>query len=179
MSDDMRSMIRTYAALRDVAFPDSEYFFPLDSGPYTAKWMQGKFKRFFARANQDISRDQVGATPLGHWLQTLQRPQRTGDSESRKQTGFNPLHLEMQQEKSWPCLWWLTGKLTSSNTWTPMQGDTDNGSIIQTQHYQSDLWKPSYTPPISLPQLSIQTRASFIVFLKNPLKLLSKVIDAS
>lgn len=58
MSDDMRSMARTYATLRDVAFPDSEYFFPSpDGGPYTARWMQGKFKRFFARANRDIPRE--------------------------------------------------------------------------------------------------------------------------
>jgi len=58
MSDDMRSMARTYATLRDIAFPDSEYFFPSPNGdPYTARWMQGKFKRFFARANPDIPKE--------------------------------------------------------------------------------------------------------------------------
>ena len=58
MSDDMRSMARTYATLRDVAFPNSEFFFPSpDGSPYTASWMQGKFKRFFARANQDTPKE--------------------------------------------------------------------------------------------------------------------------
>lgn len=58
MSDDMLSMAKTYAILRDVAYPDSEYFFPSpDGGPYAARWMQGKFKRFFTRANPDIPRE--------------------------------------------------------------------------------------------------------------------------
>ena len=58
MSDDMCSMARTYSTLRDVAFPDSEYFFPSpDGSPYTAGWMQGKLKRFFARANRDIPKE--------------------------------------------------------------------------------------------------------------------------
>lgn len=58
MSDDMRSMTRTYATLRDIACPDSEYFFPApDGSPYTARWMQGKFKLFFFCANPDIPRE--------------------------------------------------------------------------------------------------------------------------
>jgi integrase len=58
MSDDMLSMAKTYMTLRDVAYPDSEYFFPSHDGtPYTADWMQGKFKRFFARANPGIPRE--------------------------------------------------------------------------------------------------------------------------
>ena len=28
-----------------------------DGGPYTARWMQGRFKRFFAHANRDIPRE--------------------------------------------------------------------------------------------------------------------------
>lgn len=58
MSDDMLSMAKVYTTLREVAFPDSEYFFPSPDGkPYTARWMQGKFKRFFACANPSIPKD--------------------------------------------------------------------------------------------------------------------------
>ena len=53
-----KMLARTYSTLRDVAFPDSEYFFPSpDGSPYTAGWMQGKLKRFFARANRDIPKE--------------------------------------------------------------------------------------------------------------------------
>lgn len=85
MSDDMCSMARTYSTLRDIAFPDSEYFFPSpDGSPYSAKWMQGKFKRFFARANRDIPveflppvrvydlRHRFATAVLNHWLDEKQ-----------------------------------------------------------------------------------------------------------
>lgn len=58
MSDDMLSMARDYAALRDVVCSDSEYFFPsTDGDPYSSRWMQEKFKRFFARANPNIPKE--------------------------------------------------------------------------------------------------------------------------
>jgi integrase len=58
MSDDMLSMAKTYITLRDVAYPDSEYLFPSpDGSPYTAQWMQRKFKHFFARANPGIPKE--------------------------------------------------------------------------------------------------------------------------
>ena len=58
MSNDMLSMAKTYATLRDVACPNSEYFFPSSNGnPYTSRWIQGKFKRFFARANPGIPKE--------------------------------------------------------------------------------------------------------------------------
>lgn len=58
MSDDMLSMARTYSTLRDISYPDSVYFFPAPDGePYTAEWMQRKFKYFFAHANPDISKE--------------------------------------------------------------------------------------------------------------------------
>ena len=48
MSDEMNSLAKSYAAVRDAAFPESEFFLPSPSGgPYSARWMQGKFKRFF------------------------------------------------------------------------------------------------------------------------------------
>ena len=58
MSDDMLSMAKTYTTLRDVACSNSEFFFPSpDGSPYSSKWMQGKFKRFFARANHGIPKE--------------------------------------------------------------------------------------------------------------------------
>lgn len=58
MSDEMSSLARSYAAIRDAAFPESDYFFPApDGGPYSAKWMQGKFKRFFALSKPDVPKD--------------------------------------------------------------------------------------------------------------------------
>ena len=58
MSDDMRRLATDYAKLRNAAFPDSEYFFPSKTGrPYSASWLQGKFKDFFAAANNDVDPD--------------------------------------------------------------------------------------------------------------------------
>lgn len=55
MSEEMTSLARRYAATRDPMFPDEPYFFPKpDGGPYTAAWMGGKFKRFFALSQPDI-----------------------------------------------------------------------------------------------------------------------------
>lgn len=40
MSDEMNSLARSYAAVRDAAFPESSFFFPSPSGgPYSAGWI--------------------------------------------------------------------------------------------------------------------------------------------
>ena len=58
MSDEMNFLAKSYAAVRDAAFPESEFFFPSPSGgPYSAGWMQGKFKRFFALSKPDVPKD--------------------------------------------------------------------------------------------------------------------------
>lgn len=55
VSDDMLSLLRRYASIRDITFPDSDYLFPSSIGePYTSHWMQSKFKHFFALSNSDI-----------------------------------------------------------------------------------------------------------------------------
>ena len=54
MSEDMRSLMKKYAALRDLQFPDSEYFFPdTDGGPYTSVRIGKQFKRCFAASKPD------------------------------------------------------------------------------------------------------------------------------
>lgn len=58
MSDEMNSYAKFYAGIRDAAFPGNEYFFPApDGGSYSAEWMQGKFKRFFACSKPDIPKE--------------------------------------------------------------------------------------------------------------------------
>lgn len=58
MSDDMTALSRSYAVIRDTAFPESEYFFPArDGGPYTAARMRGKLKKAFAASKPDIPKD--------------------------------------------------------------------------------------------------------------------------
>lgn len=55
MSGDMHALAKKYTAVRDVAFPDSEYFFPkADGGPYTATCLGNKFRKFFALSNPGI-----------------------------------------------------------------------------------------------------------------------------
>ena len=62
MSEDMLSLARSYASIRDAAFPESAYFFPApDGGPYSAQKMQGKFKWFFARIKPGIPKDLLPA----------------------------------------------------------------------------------------------------------------------
>lgn len=54
MSDDMRDAAASYAAMRDAVFPENGYFFPKpDGSPYTAAWMGGKFRKFFAMSKKD------------------------------------------------------------------------------------------------------------------------------
>lgn len=62
MSEDMLSLARSYAGIRDAAFPGSAYFFPApDGGPYSAQKIQGKFKWFFARTKPGIPKDLLPA----------------------------------------------------------------------------------------------------------------------
>ncbi len=62
MSEDMLSLARSYASIRDAAFPESAYFFPSpDGGPYSAQKMQGKFKWFFARTKPGVPKDLIPA----------------------------------------------------------------------------------------------------------------------
>ena len=52
MSDDMLALAKSYALIRDAAYPDSEWFFPAANGSSdSAAWLQKKFKGFFAAAN--------------------------------------------------------------------------------------------------------------------------------
>lgn len=65
MSRDMNKTARKYAVLRDMAFPESEYFFPSPSGgPYSDEWIQGKFKRMFALSKPDVPKDLLPAATL-------------------------------------------------------------------------------------------------------------------
>ena len=58
MSGDMLSLTRSYTIFRDSAYPDSEYLFPSPNGaPYSARWIQIKFRQFFARSNPGISEE--------------------------------------------------------------------------------------------------------------------------
>ena len=62
MSEDMLSLARSYASIRDAAFPESAYFFPApDCGPYTAQKRPGKIKWFFARTKPGIPKDLLPA----------------------------------------------------------------------------------------------------------------------
>ncbi len=58
MSRDMTALTRKYAVLRDIKFPDSDYFFPSPTGaPYSDGWMQDKFRRCFALSKPDVHKD--------------------------------------------------------------------------------------------------------------------------
>lgn len=62
MSEDMLSLAKSYASIRDAAFPESVYFFPAPGGgPYSAQKIQGKFKWFFARTKPGIPKDLLPA----------------------------------------------------------------------------------------------------------------------
>ena len=58
MSRDMLSLTRSYVVLRDTAYPESEYLFPSPSGkPYSAQWIQTKFKQFWSHSNPGIPKE--------------------------------------------------------------------------------------------------------------------------
>lgn len=65
MSDDMMELAASYSRLRDAAYPDSPYFFPDRNGnPYSAQWMQNKFRAFFAAANPGTDLDMIPAVRI-------------------------------------------------------------------------------------------------------------------
>lgn len=81
MSDDMLALAKSYAFIRDAAHPDSEWFFPAaNGGPYSAAWLQKKFKGFFVAANPGIEpavlpavrvydlRHRFASAALNRWL---------------------------------------------------------------------------------------------------------------
>lgn len=62
MSDDMLSLAKEYAAVRDAVFPKDDYFFPQQrSKPFSANAMQSKFRMFFALSQPDIPKDMLPA----------------------------------------------------------------------------------------------------------------------
>lgn len=62
MSEDMTHLMARYIAIRDIAFPDSEYLFTARSGgPYTADRMQSSFKKFFELSCPDIPKELLPA----------------------------------------------------------------------------------------------------------------------
>lgn len=62
MSDDMNQMARKYTTLRDIKYPDSEYFFPAhDGGCYTASQLQNRFRKFYEASRPDIPKELLPA----------------------------------------------------------------------------------------------------------------------
>jgi integrase len=62
MSRDMNKLAKKYTVLRDLVFPESEYFFPSPTGgPYSAEWIQGKFKAMFAMSKPNVPKDLLPA----------------------------------------------------------------------------------------------------------------------
>lgn len=50
MTDDINQLARRYATMRNMKYPDSEYFLPAhDGGCYTARQMQNRFKKLVLR----------------------------------------------------------------------------------------------------------------------------------
>lgn len=62
MSDDMSDLARKYANLRDIRFPENDYFFPTrDGGCYTACQVQNRFKKAYELSRPDIPKDLLPA----------------------------------------------------------------------------------------------------------------------
>ena len=62
MSEDMCALVRKYAAIRDVAFPESEYFFPNRKGDaYSATVMTTRLNKFFAMSYPEVPPDLLPA----------------------------------------------------------------------------------------------------------------------
>lgn len=62
MSDEMLTLARKYAMKRDFKFPESEYFFPTNSGGlHTAAQMAYRFKKFYAASHPDIPKELLPA----------------------------------------------------------------------------------------------------------------------
>lgn len=56
MSDEMNSLAKSYAAVRDAAFPGSSFFFPIRRA-LLRRMDVGKLKRFFALSKPDVPKD--------------------------------------------------------------------------------------------------------------------------
>ena len=62
MSNDMLSLSKEYAAVRDAAFSSDDYFFPQKQNkPFSAVTMQTKLRMFFAQSQPDIPEDLLPA----------------------------------------------------------------------------------------------------------------------
>ncbi len=62
MSDEMLTLARKYAIKRDLQFPESEYFFPTNSGGlHTAAQLAHRFKEFYAASRPDIPKELLPA----------------------------------------------------------------------------------------------------------------------
>ena len=58
MSDDMQNLVKKYACIRDLKYPECEWFFPSRSGGcYTASQVQNRFKKFYESAYPDIPKE--------------------------------------------------------------------------------------------------------------------------
>ena len=65
MSNDMLSLSKEYAAVRDAAFSSDDYFFPQKQNkPFSAVTLQTKFRMFFAQSQPDIPEDLLPAVLL-------------------------------------------------------------------------------------------------------------------
>ena len=62
MSNDMLTLAKKYAAVRDAVFSSDDYFFPKQPNkPFGATAMQSKFRIFFAQSQPDIPEDMLPA----------------------------------------------------------------------------------------------------------------------
>ena len=81
MSDDMLALAKKYAAVRDAAYTNDDYFIPkYPNTPFGATSLQSKFRMFFALSQPDIPEDMLPAvrvydlrhrfatTVLNRWL---------------------------------------------------------------------------------------------------------------
>lgn len=58
MSDDMQKLAKKYANIRDLKYPECEWFFPTDSGScYTSAQIQNRFKKFYELSHPDIPKE--------------------------------------------------------------------------------------------------------------------------
>ena len=62
MSDDMCELARSYAKIRDLKYPESEYFFPThDGGCYTASQVQSRFKKSYELSRPETPKELLPA----------------------------------------------------------------------------------------------------------------------
>lgn len=54
MSDDMLNLLKRFLAIRDLAFPESEFLFPApDGGSYSTQWLADRFRKYFRALHPD------------------------------------------------------------------------------------------------------------------------------